>query len=47
MYKFYTYDAKGNDIIVTVYASSEGDAWWQFRDKYPTAPVDFVDGELL
>ena len=45
IFKFYTYNSKGCDIVVTVYAFSEGDAWSQFRAKYPDAPVDFIDKE--
>lgn len=42
-YTFYTYDAKGCDRTVTVFAESEGDAWDQFRARFPKNPVDFVD----
>lgn len=42
-YDFYTYDFKGNDIVISLIAMSEESAWYQFRKvAYSNAPVDFV-----
>jgi len=42
-YDFYTYDFKGNDVIISLIAPSEEYAWCQFRKvTYSNAPVDFI-----
>jgi len=42
-YDFYTYDFKGNDLMISIVATSEEAAWYQFRYlAYKDAPVDFV-----
>ena len=42
-FDFYTYDFKGNDIVISLVAPSEEYAWCQFRKvAYSNASVDFV-----
>ncbi len=41
-FKFYTYDSKGSDCVITVVAEDEAFAWMRFRGIYGDRPVDFV-----
>lgn len=41
-FKFYTYNRTGNDVIVSITAASETEAWVEFRETYGEVPVDFV-----
>jgi hypothetical protein len=42
LFKFYTYDRVGKDIIVDITAASKEEAWEKFRTYYGVIPVDFV-----
>ena len=42
-YTFYTYDFRGTDVTVKVWADTQSEAWEQFRASFPDTPVDFVD----
>ena len=38
-YKFYTYDLRGNDIVISIEAFSIDDAWQRFKKTHPNCPV--------
>lgn len=42
VYRFYTYDTKGNDIEVDIRATSHSQAWQLFRKQYGQRLIDDV-----